>query len=595
MGDFREPPASGDQGFSNPETPAPDPAAAVLREFSRWLERWAVYARAQAGLAIGPEQAGQGNPAPDLPPAGSSSPDTYPARGEAPEHWQAAASQGPPAHWLALFAGQAQEKPASDLPVDEAHASEARAGSEGSPPIPQESESPEALIRRFRSELADFVHPLAADSALLQSDPAPDLLPARTSSAETEARAQEELTAETQPVDPSLPPHALPQLTGEGRPAAAGMQTEPASAVEAGAAIHRVPKPSREASTSTKQFSESPGAPGRHGPQARSEGDVLRAEAMDAPNSLASAGAEVQAPESLPASEPPQSGQPPVLSRLAAREADRNGSLLPQFEPEVPFVPPAPEKPEGSLAIPPGMPSPPADPHNVPPPTHRTRFHLRLSPEPTSTGSFPAIPQPAASPAAPPVPDSPEVSLEPAWSQPARTDRKEKLPSPGKLRIPRLRLGGSRPAPAAPRASESIRPVKPGDASLLARPLPRTDIPTLEESGRPGPESGPPRKPSTAPATALQASFFPDPEHTLHPSEPLAPANALSARPEPAWPERPKQARPTAVQWPPSDNQTHWPALPEAAPVRLPGPRPYQDPARRRRIDREQGGGSWKG
>ncbi len=114
---------------------ASEPAAAVLLEFSRWLERWAVYAQAWATQAEGTATAEQEEnqagravpPAPEGPPA----------------NWQAAATQGPPAHWLALF-----ENPPEEASVE----AEPGAG----PELP-DSVSSAGLIRRFQAELADFL------------------------------------------------------------------------------------------------------------------------------------------------------------------------------------------------------------------------------------------------------------------------------------------------------------------------------------------------------------------------------------------------------------------------------------------------------
>lgn len=160
-------PGEGDREPAGSESPARKPSyaaepsaasSALLNEFGRWLERWALYVRTYLALTV--SGAAANPPAQDLP----SSPIRSRGTKELPEHWRSAVTQGPPAHWLALLAGQAAES----LPT-------------GEQPVPSEVFQPQKLegelldvIHRFQTELTDFLGPPKPDAISTENHlPAP--------------------------------------------------------------------------------------------------------------------------------------------------------------------------------------------------------------------------------------------------------------------------------------------------------------------------------------------------------------------------------------------------------------------------------------
>jgi hypothetical protein len=187
-----------------------------------------------------------------------------------------------------------------------------------------------------------------------------------------------------------------------------------------------------------------------------------------------------------------------------------------------------------------------------------------------------------------PVDGSPQFAPRPP--HPAGTD----AASPPGVSLSGLKIG---PAAAPPETAALLETEAP--AALQTRPAIQAPLEPQSQFGTQGPPPLPVPPALQAPP-GPQVPVGTDAAQTGQSSAPAETPQGFvlpvaAEAPEPVWPPRLEQTGPLPTRWPAADNEDHWPALPEPQPWRDPGPRPYQNQARRRRIDREQGGGSWKG
>jgi len=433
-----------------------------LRQFSRWLKRWATYVQARADLAFGQIQAGNES---DFQPAakGESPPPTRPPSGAGtPAHWHTSSTQGPPAHWLALFKDQ---QPGGDCTSAlEGEGSQAFEGD-----LPQDAtETPDKWILRFQAELGNFLV-------------LPDLESYSLESLNPTQRSTGSLNVDSQGIEGSSEVAAGNLHPVEPGPA----RWEPVTPLEYKPSIHWEGKETERTISAQQPYYSSAEA------QSTSAG-FREFEAHLIPNTPDSS-VEDQSETVSPIGEP-----------------DQTTTRQPQVSQALSSTPSAPE---------PGLTE-----------ERVTRFQLRST---FSKGS----------PVNHPAPDSTSIFQAPSENMQSM------------YRITKMHLKGT--PPTSPREA----------------PHPAPD-------GTPG-QSSTPRK--VEPEPPPDAPSQPD---GIYPP----PGVDKSRTKEPAWPEPPRYTKPAPIRWPTTSTHSPWPELPEPSPMRNIDTRPCQDPARRRRIDREQGG-----
>ena len=585
---------------------SPHPPEAVLEAFADWLQEWADYTRAySAWLKGGRKAEDEGAPAGEQ--AWAS-----PAAGEPPDHWlEAAGSAGPPAHWLALFEQQAEASTATDsLPgggLDE----------EVGPLDPEVGALDPSLeqseARRAEPEQPERTHVQAADHEPSSSAPAPSLNPS------------DQASAPSQPL-PEPPGEAVSAPPESARAADEPLRPGPGGGPEGGplAIGEMLGRMQRElrALRPTEPASEPP-APGIQA----GERQATAFEAQPPQTGEAPAGAPAPAPHSAGPGQPKTGGSPPGpltpggrsgrVDRHAADDSDHPAGAFPQagqlshprppMSPAVTVEAAADPLPQPGRPSDPDVPAPPAKPPAAPRPALRVR---RAAPAGEGDSGQPAprspaagkAPQPAAAPpdAGPEAwqastapleaPSSPHPWPAPDGEQPRSAP--EEAPAPphsAPIPQPAAALRPPGPAPARPAGEDApgAAPVPDVPPSAVAAPPPAAARLTIKTPPAVMPESdGQPEVPAPEkPRRAAQKDA-----HPPVPDAPLAP-DVGPAEQDPVYPVW-TQSEAIPPQWPePTD--AHWPDLPAPAAERPPLPRQFQDPLRRQRLDREQGGALW--
>jgi hypothetical protein len=232
-----------------------------------------------------------------------------------------------------------------------------------------------------------------------------------------------------------------------------------------------------------------------------------------------------------------------------------------------------------AIAAPPAAQAPapveqaPSPPASEPTPVRVTRVRMRLPTPPPPSTDLPSPASPSESLASLPL-ESRLTTPPPSQAAPARLADVEPLAA--QPRVTRLRLNSSQPAsPVVPRQLTSPTGSPPPESPQPEPPTsPAPDIELVKDHPLPAPEA------EAAPAPLVPRQEAPVPQDTP---------------PPPSWTAPPPPAEALPILWPRATNQAHWPALPDPLPPYIPAPSPFQSPARRSRLDREQGGRTWNG
>jgi hypothetical protein len=515
-------------------------ATAVLGEFSRWLERWAAYVQAWTGLAEGHAASESG----ESPAAAAERPATQ----GPPAHWAAAATQGPPAHWLALFEGQTEEPSAASEPDGELEAMEgSQTSREVEPPAASAlpgSKSPAELIRRFQAELGEFLAAplpgLEQAEGESQGSPLDETIPGESAAGEAYAAPG------VQDGPHHAPASELADQVGENYDSRHSL--EPGAAVDHGRELFEQAGPARK----------TPSLAQREKATESGNSDPEPVRVGTSPGGWTAPPGE--SPASGPVAETAAAQNPARVTRIRLRRQPSLGAVQNQAATSPPAGLPA--SPAAALQRP-GRDEPaarssaPASADKPPLTASPSAAHLRLR-GPRSSGYSDDASQSS------PSFSGPDAPVE-VWMQAADPPMFESQPAQAFQESSALQTLPVLEAPAEPQTPSELH------TALATQAKPELQVPSALDAGRSGQSPAPPaeREDASPPAPALP--------------------------PEPAWLSRPQPAEPQPARWPAAGNSAHWPALPEPLLQLDPGPRPYQDAARRRRIDREQGGTSWNG
>jgi hypothetical protein len=557
------------------------------KEFGAWLQSWGAFMLHQ------PQRDASAQEAP-------------------PEHWRAlTAAADPPEHWLALLRAHGVEWPGADVEQMETAVAPAQPWTLDGQPL--DDVPPAAWLRWFMAGFHDFVLALAgpeAVAAVFSRDPAP--LPVQPPEAEPSPAAQ---PAERPAAVASTPPFAAPPTPGASHPASASAGLDAAIVqmrrpAAAPPLPHGQPVPDLAAQPST---SASPLRP------AQLLDAVPQASPMPAspptPTDFAPA---------APAASPAAAAETPRLARRLAPDhamaPETPGVRVGERAAGAPKIhvalPPSPDQPASLTKSAVSPPSPPVTAPTAPGyPAQRTPNPALGRPTPRRETDSPAPAPAAAAAQAPAAGDRPMTRPEPSPPPPPDDLGHSPPARPGGWRLPSLK---PRPAP------EADLPARPFVAQLPAQlqlpgeqeretavgrqPLQTTDAkqpaPQRVTYALDLPTPSPPSAPDGAVSAAQHVAdpIAPPPSQISRPSAPTPTPQRRSSAPEGSrsFPTAPIQAAPPAARAPgvkpasaaepAPDRSWTWPELPPAPPIDNPGYHNRTDPARRRRLAREQRG-----
>jgi|GEM_PF-6812277 len=566
-----------------------------LQEFGAWLQSWGAFMLHQAQRDASALEA-------------------------PPEHWRAlTAASDPPEHWLALLREHGVEWPGVDAEPTETAVAPAQPWTLDGQPL--EDVPPAAWLRWFMAGFHDFVLALAgpeAAAAVFSHDLAP--LPMQPPEAEPSPAAQ---PAERPAAVASTPPFAAPPTPGASHPASASAGLDAAIVqmrrpAAAPPLPHGQPVPDLAAQPSP---SASPLRP------AQLLDAVPQASPMPAsPPTLTDFAPAAPAASPAAAAETPRLARRPAPDHAMAPETP--GVRVGERAAGAPTIhvalPPSPDQPASLTKSAVSPPSPPVIAPIAPgSPAQRTPNPALGRPTPRQEADSPAPAPAAAAVQAPAAGDWPMTRPEPSPPPPPDDLGHSPPARPGGWRLPSLK---PRPAPEAdlparPFVAQLQLPGKQeGETAVVPQPSPTPDAaqpaPRRVTYALDLPTPSPPFAPDVAVSAAQHVAdpIAPPPSQISRPSAPTPTPQRRSSAPEGSrpFPTAPVQAAPPPARQlqapaaprpesglpfqaapaaePAPDRSWTWPELPQAPQIDNPGYHNRTDPARRRRLAREQRG-----